>query len=262
MTPLQEHVFTGDAVDLEKLPVPWLSKEEGGRYIGTWHLNVSKDPENGTRNIGVYRMQLLGRRRTAISMSGGSHLAQHLAKARRNGAALEMAVAIGVNEPLVMAAGASFPLGADEYCVAGGISGEAVALCSCSTVDVEIPAHAEIVLEGNIDPEIRVQEYRNPRQEPCRLRLRGLLPEVSGAARLSWSRYRLTRRRGPLPFFPALHRALSQFPWLPAAADPAERLCPVRVVQDVPASGQGEIAGPAQVAPFADPALERTTCGG
>ena len=148
----------GDDVDLEKLPVPWLTKEEGGRYIGTWHLNVSKDPENGGRNIGVYRMQLLGKRKTAVSLSPGSHLGKHLAKAKKMGMALEMAVAIGVNESLVMAAGASFPFGADEYCIAGGITREAIALGRCSTIDVEIPAHAEIVIEGKIDPEVRIQD--------------------------------------------------------------------------------------------------------
>jgi len=157
-SPLLECVSTGNEVNLEKFPVPWFHQSDGGRYVGTWHLNVTKDPENGLRNIGVYRMQLLNAKTTAISVSPGSHLARHLAKAEKKGEALEMGVAIGVDETLIMAAAASPTYGADEYAIAGGLSREAIVLSECLTVGLEVPAFAEIVLEGKIRTDSKVME--------------------------------------------------------------------------------------------------------
>ena len=151
-------VFTGNSVDLQQFPVPWLHEQDGGRYIGTWHLNVTRDPENGLRNVGVYRMQLLTARTTAISVSPGSHLAVHLQKAQKKGEALKMAAVIGVDETLVMAAAASPRYGIDEYDTAGGLSQEPVLLSPCRTIDLDVPASAEIVLEGEIAPGSRIVE--------------------------------------------------------------------------------------------------------
>jgi UbiD family decarboxylase len=145
-------------IDLMRLPVPWWSKEDGGRYIGTWHLNITKDPETGVRNIGIYRMQLLGPRTTAISISPKSHLAVHLSKAEKENKPLDMAVAIGVDENLIMAAAASPPYGIDEYCLAGGLNQRTVELIRCHTVDLEVPASAEIVIEGKILPKLKIKE--------------------------------------------------------------------------------------------------------
>ncbi len=154
----EENSFTGNGVDLTTLPVPWWHERDGGRYIGTWHVNISGDPETGIPNLGIYRMQLLGPRRTGLSISPGSHLARHLAAARKQGRALEMAVAIGVDETVIMAAAASFPYGTDEYFSAGGLAQEPVGLAPCRTVALDAPANAEIVLEGTIDPSRTVRE--------------------------------------------------------------------------------------------------------
>lgn len=150
--------FTGTDIDLTTLPVPRWHSSDGGRYIGTWHINVSKDPATGIRNIGIYRMQLLGRRKTALSVSPGSHLARHLEMARKMRSTLEMAVAIGVDETVIMAAAAALPYGEDEYRAAGGLAQKPVALAPCMTVDLEVPANAEIVLEGTLDPANNVHE--------------------------------------------------------------------------------------------------------
>src|SRR3990172_3070095 len=156
--PVQENILTGDDVDLLKLPAPWWNREDAGRYIGTWHLNITKDPETMIRNIGIYRMQLLDSRKTAVSISPGSHLALQLSKAEKVGIPLEMAVAIGVDENLIMAGAAAVPFGVDEYHIAGGLKQTPVELIRCRTVDVEAPACSEIVLEGNILPGVRVKE--------------------------------------------------------------------------------------------------------
>jgi UbiD family decarboxylase len=154
----QENIFIGNDVDLTKLPVPWWSREDVGRYIGTWHLNITKDPETKVRNVGIYRMQLLSPKQTAISFSPHSDIALHVSKAEERAKPLEMAVAIGIDETLIMAAAAAFPYGTDEYYLAGGLNQEATALTRCRTVDLEVPASAEIIIEGKILPGMRVKE--------------------------------------------------------------------------------------------------------
>jgi len=156
--PVLENVVPASDINLLKLPVPQWSNFDGGRYIGTWHINVSKDPETGSRNVGVYRMQLLGPKQATVSASPRSHLSQQVAKAEKGGQPLPMAVAIGVSETMVMAAAAAYPDGMDEYDLAGGLQQEAVHLISCQTVNLEVPAQSEIVIEGFIQPGVRVQD--------------------------------------------------------------------------------------------------------
>lgn len=146
------NVLEGREVDFLKLPVPQWNASESHRYIGTWHINVTKDPETGIRNVGTYRMQVLGPRHATLSTSHRSHLALHLAKAEKLGRPLEMAVAIGVSDVIVMAAAAGCAAGQDEYDLAGGLQERPVAIEKCPTVDVEVPAESEIVIEGVIQP--------------------------------------------------------------------------------------------------------------
>ncbi|HET7100267.1 MAG TPA: UbiD family decarboxylase, partial [Terriglobia bacterium] len=103
--PVMENVVEGPDINLLEFPVPQWSRHDAGRYIGTWHANVTRDQETGRRNVGVYRMQLLGRNQTTVSTSSASHLGRHFAQAERKGQPLEMAVVIGAPEPVVMAAG-------------------------------------------------------------------------------------------------------------------------------------------------------------
>jgi UbiD family decarboxylase len=147
-----ENVLEGRKIDFLKLPVPQWNATESHRYIGTWHINVTKDPESGVRNVGTYRMQVLGPRHATLSTSLRSHLALHLAKAEKAGRPLEMAVAIGVGEVLVMAGAAGCPEGQDEYELAGGFQNRPVEIVKCSTVDLDVPADSEIVIEGVIHP--------------------------------------------------------------------------------------------------------------
>jgi UbiD family decarboxylase len=156
--PVMENVIEGPAIDLFDFPVPQWSRHDAGRYIGTWHANVTRDPETGRRNLGVYRMQLLGRNRTTVSTTSASHLGRHFAQAERMGRPLEMAVVIGAPEPVVMAAGSGYPSGCDEYDLAGSLCGSAVSLVKCRTVDLEVPAESEIVIEGLIQPGARVHD--------------------------------------------------------------------------------------------------------
>jgi len=156
--PVLENIVRASDINLLKLPVPQWSDHDGGRYIGTWHINATKDPETGSRNVGVYRMQLLGPKQATVSASPRSHLSRQVAKAEKDGQPLPVAVAIGVSEPVVMAAAAAYPDGMDEYDLAGALQQEAVQLIQCQTVNLEVPAHSEIVIEGWIQPGVRVQD--------------------------------------------------------------------------------------------------------
>ncbi len=154
--PVLENVVEGPDINLFEFPVPQWSKYDAGRYIGTWHANVTRDPETDRRNLGVYRMQLLGRNQTTVSTSAKSHLSRHFAKAEKKGQPLEMAVVIGAPEAVVIAAASGYPSGCDEYDLAGGLCGRGVPLVRCKTVNLEVPAESEIVLEGLIRPGARV----------------------------------------------------------------------------------------------------------
>jgi len=156
--PVLENIIPASEIDFLKFPVPQWRVKDGGRYIGTWHINVTRDPETGARNLGVYRMQVVGPGRATVSTFPKSHLSLHLAKAERAGRPLEMAVAIGASEPVVMAASAGYPCGQDEYELAGALQGEPIRLVKCSTVDLEVPADSEITVEGIIRPGVRVKD--------------------------------------------------------------------------------------------------------
>jgi UbiD family decarboxylase len=149
-------VVEGKAVDLLKLPVPHWNRSDAGRYIGTWHVNVSKDPENGCRNVGVYRMQVLGSDKATLSTSSKSHLGMQFTKAEAQGKPLEVAVAIGVSEALLMAAAAGCHYGQDECDLAGALEGRSIQLIKCQHIDVEVPSDAEILIEGHLTPGVRV----------------------------------------------------------------------------------------------------------
>lgn len=147
-----------DNIDLQILPIPWWSEKDSGRYLGTWHLNISKDPESGKRNVGIYRMQFLFKNKATVSVSKGSHLAEHIRKAEEKDRPLPMAVAIGVDERLIMCAAASPEYGMDELAMAGGLMEKPVKIFPCITQPLEVPADAEIIIEGYIKPGVRVKD--------------------------------------------------------------------------------------------------------
>ena len=146
--PCKEVILRGDAVDLGKLPIPvWTPERDAGPYLTP--LWVTRDPDTGRRNIGIRRCQIKGRDRTGILFGapdrGG---AIHYEKWKRRGRHMPAALFIGGDPVQYLVAPARY--GADELAVAGGIRGAPVELVRCETVDLEVPAHAEIVVEGEI----------------------------------------------------------------------------------------------------------------
>ncbi len=151
--PVQQVVWRGDEVDLSRIPVLKTWPQDGGPFI-TLPLVVSKDPESGELNIGMYRMQVLDDKTTAMHWQRHKTGARHFETARRLGKRLEVAVAIGGDPALTYAATAPIPPipGLNEYSLTGFLRGRSLELVQGVSVDLEVPAHAEIVLEGYVDP--------------------------------------------------------------------------------------------------------------
>lgn len=155
--PCKEVVLTGEQVDLTHLPIPRYSEQDPGRFI-TVGVEITKDVETGNRNAGIYRMQLYGAKEMGLAASPYSDWHAIFARAEAAGRPLELAVAIGVDPLIQLATQARVPFGVDELAIAGGLHGEPVQLVKCETVDLEVPATAEIVLEGSLSPGERREE--------------------------------------------------------------------------------------------------------
>jgi 4-hydroxy-3-polyprenylbenzoate decarboxylase len=153
----QEIVETGEQVDLTKLPVLTCWPQDAGPFI-TLPLVITKDPASGKVNVGVYRMQVFDRNTTAMHWQKHKDGAGQARGYEREGRRMEVAVAIGADPATVFSGVAPLPPGISEFLFAGFVRGEAVPVVSAKTVDVLVPAEAEIVLEGYVDPGERRRE--------------------------------------------------------------------------------------------------------
>lgn len=149
--PCQELVFKGDEVDVTQLPVLQYHELDAGRYI-TLAFNVMKDPDSGIRNVGIYRLQLKGKNRFGIQISETAHGHYIFKKNQMRGRPTQMAAFIGGHPAMNMGNLSFSSIDTDEFSIAGAMLGTAVKLVKCQTIDVEVPASAEIVLECEIHP--------------------------------------------------------------------------------------------------------------
>jgi 2,5-furandicarboxylate decarboxylase 1 len=148
--PCQEVVVEGNRVDLTSIPIPLMHVKDGGPYISAT-LVVSKDPQYG-RNVGSYRLMYRTPRETGIDLVSPSDMRRYYQRALDAGKPLEIAVAVGVHPFEMLAASYKAPIDVDEFAIAGGLHGKPVELVRCRTVDLEVPADAEFVLEGELLP--------------------------------------------------------------------------------------------------------------
>lgn len=150
--PVQEKVYLGNEIDVLQFPFIKHAPKDGGRYISAGMV-IAKDPVTGIRNCSFNRMQLKGKNYTGFRMSPRQDLEAYYNHAKENHQNLEIAVAIG-NHPMDLLAAACGPArDVDELEIAGALRGEPVELVKCLTVDLEVPARAEMVLEGYIIPD-------------------------------------------------------------------------------------------------------------
>lgn len=161
--PVHEVVHTGPQVDAGRLPISRHFTQDAGRYISSGVL-VCKDPDTGVRNLSYQRLQLKAPDRFGASLHSRGHIWDHLLRSAARGRNLEVAVVIGAHPTVYLAAGAKVAMEVDEYDLAGGLLGAPLDLVRCRTIDVEVPADAEIVLEGELlanvtEPEGPFGEY-------------------------------------------------------------------------------------------------------
>ncbi len=149
--PCQAVVRRGDEIDLQRLPIITCWPEDGGPYI-TLPMVISRDPVRGIRNVGMYRVQLLGSRTLAMHWQRHKVGAAHWRMMAERGETMPVCIAIGADPASVYAASAPLPPTVDEFLFAGFLRREPVSLTKAVTCDLEVPADAEMVIEGYIDP--------------------------------------------------------------------------------------------------------------
>ncbi len=155
--PVKEVVIKGNEVDLSRLPIPLHNEKDGAPYI-TCGAMVVKDPETGVRNVGVYRHMVEGRNTVGIHLAETSHATLIYEKWVQRRKAMPVAITIGHHPAFYLGALSFVPFGVDEYRVASALMRKPLGLVKCATVDLEVPADAEIVLEGEVDPAARAVE--------------------------------------------------------------------------------------------------------
>ena len=147
----QEIVLKGDDVDLSSLPIITCWPEDGGPYI-TLTMVISKDPKRGIRNVGMYRVQVLGPRTLAMHWQRHKVGAAHWREMAEKGEKMSVVIAIGADPASVYSASAPLPPTIDEFLFAGFLRKTPVNLAKAVSCELEVPADAEFVIEGYIDP--------------------------------------------------------------------------------------------------------------
>jgi UbiD family decarboxylase len=162
--PCHEIVHIGEQVNFEMLPAPmWTVGEDPAPYH-TSPFVISRDPESSIQNMGVYRVQVKGPKKAGLMINPPRNMNHHIRKNEAQGNGTDVALVFGTDPVVGLTAVTPFPYGVDELAVAGGIREEPVEVVRCRTIDLVVPATAEIVVEGKIpcqgrEPEGPFGEY-------------------------------------------------------------------------------------------------------
>jgi 4-hydroxy-3-polyprenylbenzoate decarboxylase len=149
--PSQEVIWRDGDVDLDRLPLMKCWPEDGGAYI-TFPMVITRDPKRGIRNVGMYRIMQTGK--TTLAMHWQRHKvgAAHWREMADRGERMPVCIALGADPPSMYSASAPLPPTIDEFLFAGFLRGKPVSLAKAVTCDLEVPAEADFVIEGYIDP--------------------------------------------------------------------------------------------------------------
>jgi 2,5-furandicarboxylate decarboxylase 1 len=155
--PFAHRVVTGDAVDLTALPIPVYFPGDAGRYL-TAGMLVARDPDTGVETEGYHRFQLKGRTRMGVSLHSRRRMFEYQRRAEARDEPLPCAIVLGLHPLVSMGSLAYPPPDVGKFEVVGGLFGAPLQVASCATVDLAVPAAAEIVIEGEILPGVREPE--------------------------------------------------------------------------------------------------------
>jgi 4-hydroxy-3-polyprenylbenzoate decarboxylase len=148
--PCQQHVWRGDEIDLQQLPIPLLHAGDGGRYLNTLGVIVSRTPDRRWTSWAVARIMLLDARRASYAVVPFQHTGKIFKEWRERGEDMPIALAFGVPPIALYAAGMPLPERMDEAGYAGAFAGQSIDVVRCESVGLEVPAESEIVLEGHV----------------------------------------------------------------------------------------------------------------
>lgn len=160
--PVKENIITGKDIDLFQMPVPKWHYLDGGRYINTWCGVVTEDPDTGAINIGMYRGMIAGPDKIGVLLFLSQQWGIHFTKYCERKQPMPVAVVYGYDPSLGITAASMIPVGQSEYGVMGALRNQAVPLVKCETSDLLVPASAEIVVEGFIDPDPETRVVEGP----------------------------------------------------------------------------------------------------
>jgi UbiD family decarboxylase len=155
--PFRHRVVRGAEMDLSRLPIPTYFPGDAGRYL-TAGLLVARDPDTGVETEGYHRFQLKGPNRMGVSLHSRRRMFDYQRRAEAKGHALPCAVVLGVHPLVSMGSLAYPPPDVGKFEVVGGLLREPLEIAPCATLDLHAPAHAEIVIEGEILPGVREPE--------------------------------------------------------------------------------------------------------
>ncbi len=150
--PVLENVAGGKEVNLLKFPAPLWHKEDGGRYLGTGDIVISRDPDEGWVNLGTYRAMVYDEGTIGLYISPGHHGRLHRERYHAQGKPFPVIISCGHDPLLFMAATMSHPYGVSEYDFVGGVRGEPVPVIRGEVTGLPFPAQAELVIEGESMP--------------------------------------------------------------------------------------------------------------
>jgi len=180
--PCKQNVWTGDDANLFNLPAPMVHDGDGGRYLATWHMVVAKDPDTGEVNWGMYRQMVFDEKTMVGPVLPFSDMGKmFFNKYVPRNQLMPFATVIGMDPLSGVAACAPSPIPEDEF--ASLLMGEAVEVVKCETSDLLVPAHAEVIIEGEVLPGVWLEEapfgeytgYRtSPRERRTVYRIRAI----------------------------------------------------------------------------------------
>lgn len=157
-TPVTERVYREGEVDFTRFPTPFHHELDGGLYLGTGHVVITRDPDTGWVNCGTYRCKLQSKDVLGLYISPGKQGGIHKDKFAARKQPCPVAVVIGADPALWLASGMEVPMGVCEYDYAGGWKGEALEVFEGPCTGLPLPARAEIVIEGEIPPDVKMEE--------------------------------------------------------------------------------------------------------
>ena len=150
--PVKENILTGDGIDLWQLPTPRWHHRDGGRYIDTFCGVITRDLGTNQLNVGNYRGMVVGKNKIGKLMVMSSHWGNHFSHHREKKSRMPIAVVHGWHDVLPFCSASPFPKHVCEYDMMGAILRQPVELVKCETSDLMVPASAEMVIEGFVDP--------------------------------------------------------------------------------------------------------------